>query len=47
MNASQYPAINGFVPCKNGIAEAILGNPMYTFRCNNVSWRRLVSQLTM
>ncbi|KAH8830856.1 hypothetical protein DL96DRAFT_1786768 [Flagelloscypha sp. PMI_526] len=31
-----YPAIDHFVPCVNGTAIAVEGDPMQTFRCKNI-----------
>lgn len=39
MNASQYPAIDYYVPCEKGLSIAIPGNANYTFRCSNVCSR--------
>ena len=36
MDSSQYPELD-YTPCENGFAAAIPGDPLNTFRCNNVS----------
>ena len=35
-NSSQWPRL-GYAKCINGVAEAIPGDPLNTFRCKNVS----------
>lgn len=36
MDSTQWPRLN-YTKCVNGVAEAVPGNPMLTFRCKNVS----------
>jgi hypothetical protein len=36
MNATSWPRLNP-TKCVNGVAEAIKGDPLHTFRCKNVS----------
>ncbi|KAI6785513.1 uncharacterized protein J7T54_007156 [Emericellopsis cladophorae] len=35
MDSSQHPRLN-YTKCINGVAEAIPGNPLYTFKCKNI-----------
>lgn len=37
MESSQYSSLS-YTPCKDGIAEAIPGDALNTFRCNNVNF---------
>jgi hypothetical protein len=36
MAGDQFPRLNA-TKCVNGIAEAISGDPLHTFKCKNVS----------
>ena len=36
LNSANWPEL-GYTRCVNGLAEAIPGDPLHTFRCRNVS----------
>lgn len=38
MDSTKWPRL-GYTPCKNGVAEAVKGDPLHKFRCKNVSIR--------
>ena len=37
MDSTKWPRLK-YTKCKNGVAEAIPGDPLHTFRCKNVSF---------
>ncbi|KAK3380444.1 hypothetical protein B0T24DRAFT_615420 [Lasiosphaeria ovina] len=45
-NSSQWPRL-GYTKCVNGVAEAIKGDPLNTFRCKNVDLYDFINHATL
>ncbi|KAK0614901.1 hypothetical protein B0T17DRAFT_498120 [Bombardia bombarda] len=46
LDSSQWPRL-GYTKCVNGIAEAIPGDPLHTFRCKNVDLYDFINHATL